>query len=179
MQRGEPFLERYGGRISSEWYFPKLIEIWVEDREVYDGAARFLEATDWIVWQLTGQECSPELTTAGYKAMWSPDEGLPSVDYFEAAYPGFDPPAREARQTFVALGTRAGALRPPLSPAARLGAAGERWRWRSATSTRSCRCPAPASSGRGVFVMVIGTSICDMVVDADRGAAAGDHRGRP
>ena len=24
---------RYGGRISSEWYFPKLIELWLEDRE--------------------------------------------------------------------------------------------------------------------------------------------------
>ena len=32
LERGEPFLERYGGRISSEWYFPKLIEVWAEDR---------------------------------------------------------------------------------------------------------------------------------------------------
>ena len=38
LERGEPFLERYGGRISSEWYFPKLIEVWLEDREIYDAA---------------------------------------------------------------------------------------------------------------------------------------------
>ena len=37
-ERGEEFLARYGGRISSEWYFPKLIELWLEDREVYDEA---------------------------------------------------------------------------------------------------------------------------------------------
>ena len=39
LERGEDFLQRYGGRISSEWYFPKLIELWLEDREVYDAAA--------------------------------------------------------------------------------------------------------------------------------------------
>ena len=39
LERGEAFLQRYGGRISSEWYFPKLIEVWLEDREVYDACA--------------------------------------------------------------------------------------------------------------------------------------------
>ena len=47
-----PFLARYGGRISSEWYFPKLIEIWLEDREVYDASAGFVEVADWVVWYL-------------------------------------------------------------------------------------------------------------------------------
>ena len=45
LSRQEPFLQRYGGRISSEWYFPKLIELWLEDREVYDAASEFVEAT--------------------------------------------------------------------------------------------------------------------------------------
>ncbi len=97
LERGEPFLERYGGRISSEWYFPKLIELWLEDRELYDAAYGFIEATDWIVWHLTGNE-RHQTCTAGYKAMWSPDEGFPSADYFDATYPGFDSPEREARE---------------------------------------------------------------------------------
>jgi L-ribulokinase len=67
IERGEDFLGRYGGRISSEWYFPKLIEVWCEDREVYDEAAAFVEATDWIVWHLTGV-LRRQLCTAGYKA---------------------------------------------------------------------------------------------------------------
>ena len=97
-ERGEDFLSRYGGRISSEWYFPKLIEIWLEDRKIYEQAAAFLEATDWLVWQLTGHECR-QTCTAAYKAMWSPDDGLPSSEYFEAAYPGFgDPGAKLGTQ---------------------------------------------------------------------------------
>jgi len=83
-ERGEDFLTRYGGRISSEWYFPKLIEIWLEDRAVYDETAAFLEATDWLVWQLTGHECR-QSCTAAYKAMWSADDGLPSREYVAAA----------------------------------------------------------------------------------------------
>ena len=41
LERGDDFLKRYGGRISSEWYFPKLIEVWLEDREIYDECAGF------------------------------------------------------------------------------------------------------------------------------------------
>ncbi len=96
LERGEDFLARYGGRISSEWYYPKLIEVWLEDREVYEACSAFIEATDWLVWWLTGRECR-QSCTAGYKAMWSPDEGLPSAEYFEAAYPGVRPSAGEAR----------------------------------------------------------------------------------
>ena len=54
--------KRYGGRISSEWYFPKLIEVWLEDREVYDASTAYIEATDWIVWWLTGHECRQTAT---------------------------------------------------------------------------------------------------------------------
>ena len=90
--------------------FPKLIQVWLEDREVYEEAHAYIEATDWIVWWLTGklirQSC-----TAGYKAMWSADEGMPSVEYFEAAYPGFETPAAKLGRSFVPLGTRAGTLR--------------------------------------------------------------------
>src|SRR5436305_947446 len=87
LERQEDFLSRYGGRISSEWYFPKLIELWLEDREVYNEAHAFVEATDWVIWHLTGRQCR-QTCTAGYKAMWSPETGLPPTAYFEAAYPG-------------------------------------------------------------------------------------------
>ena len=116
--RGESFLERYGGRISSEWYFPKLIELWLEDREVYDACHGFIEATDWIVWYLTGNE-RRHSCTAGYKAMWSQEEGLPSAEYFEAAYPGFTRPRRSSARS----SRRSARARAPLRAelAARLG----------------------------------------------------------
>ncbi len=159
-ERGEDFLARYGGRISSEWYFPKLIELWLEDREVYDAAHAFIEATDWIVWWLTGAE-QRQTCTAGYKAMWSPDEGLPTVEFFEAAYPGFSRPADKLGTAFVPLGTRAGALRPAVAqriglPASVSVAVG------NVDSFVSV--PGAGVEQPGTFVMVIGTSICDMVV---------------
>jgi L-ribulokinase len=160
VERGEDFLGRYGGRISSEWYFPKLIELWLEDREVYDEARAFVEATDWIVWWLTGtllrQSC-----TAGYKAFWSPDVGLPDVEYFTAAYPGFDTPAEKLGRTFVPLGTRAGTLRPKVASALGVSdsiavAVGN---VDSFVSVPGCGVQRP-----GAYVTVVGTSICDMVV---------------
>jgi L-ribulokinase len=163
VERGEDFLARYGGRISSEWYFPKLIEVWLEDREVYDAAAQFIEATDWIVWWLTGSECR-QTATAGFKAMWSPEEGLPPTEYFEAAYPGFDKPGEKLGETFVPLGSRAGALRAEVAKKLKLSestavAVGNVDAWVSV--------PGVGVEDPGTFVIVIGTSICDLVVSAD------------
>jgi L-ribulokinase len=162
-QRGEPFLERYGGRISSEWYFPKLIEIWLQDREVYDAADGFIEATDWIVWHMTGRECR-QSCTAGYKAMWSAQEGLPPVDYFEAAYPGFDRPAEKLGTAFAPLGTRAGTLRAELADRFGLG---EDVAVAVGNVDSFASVPGAGVERPGVFVMAIGTSICDMVIDAE------------
>ncbi len=160
LERDEEFLTRYGGRISSEWYFPKLIEIWLEDREVYDAAARFIEATDWVIWQLTGRECR-QSSTAGYKAMWSPVDGLPPVDYFTAAYPGFDRPDAKLGTSFVPLGTRAGTLVAQHAETLGLGpdvavAVGNVDAFASV--------PGAGVDRPGTFVIAIGTSICDMVV---------------
>jgi L-ribulokinase len=168
-ERGEPFLARYGGRISSEWYFPKLIQVWLEDREVYDAAQRFIEVTDWVVWQL----CGAERRSAGpamYKAMWSPSSGLPPVAYFEAAYPGFSRPDEKLGREFLPLGTRAGYLRPEL--AARLGLPSN-----VAVAVGNVDSfvsfPGVGAEPTGSYVMVVGTSICDMVVHSEEVALAG------
>jgi L-ribulokinase len=158
--RAEPFLARYGGKISSEWYFPKLIELWLEDREVYDAASGFIEACDWIVWQLTGQE-RRATCSAGYKALWSPRDGLPPTEFFEAAYPGFDAPAEKLGTQFFPLGARAGTLLPEL--AERLGLPA------SVAVAVGNVDSFVSGPGAGVldptsFLIVIGTSICDVVV---------------
>jgi L-ribulokinase len=160
LERGEAFLERYGGRISSEWYFPKLISVWLEDREIYDECDGFIEATDWIVWWMTGVQCR-QTATAGFKAMWSPADGLPPTEYFEAAYPGFDRPGEKLGDTFVPLGTKAGTLRPEVAKRTGLHqsvavAVGNVDAWVSV--------PGIGVDGPGSYVVVIGTSICDMIV---------------
>jgi L-ribulokinase len=161
-ERGEEFIERYGGRISSEWYFPKLIELWLEDRELYEASHGFIEGADWIVWQLAGAE-RRQASTAGYKALWSPDAGLPPADYFAAAYPGFDRPAEKLGERFEPLGTCAGTLRGEL--AARLGLPAQT-PVAVGNVDSFASVPGAGVAEPGVFVSCVGTSICDMVLDA-------------
>jgi L-ribulokinase len=85
-ERGEQWLPRYGGKISSEWFIPKSLQILREDIEAYGRADRLIEAADWIVWQLTGRETRNN-TTAGYKAIWSKQDGFPPAGYFAALDP--------------------------------------------------------------------------------------------
>ncbi|MEU8271401.1 ribulokinase [Sphaerisporangium sp. NPDC049002] len=86
-ERGEPWLPRYGGRISSEWEFAKGLQVFEEDIEVYHLAERWIEAADWIVWQLTGVE-TRNVCTAGYKGIHQ-DGGYPSEEFLAALDPGF------------------------------------------------------------------------------------------
>jgi L-ribulokinase len=160
LERGDDFLSRYGGRISSEWYFPKLIELWLEDREVYDAADEFIEATDWIVWWLTGKQVR-QSATAGYKAMWSPEDGLPPTEFFEAAYPGFSKPAEKLGTEFVPLGTSAGTLAPGVAD--RLGLP-ESVAVAVGNIDAMVAVPGAGVQEPGTFVMVVGTSICDLVI---------------
>jgi L-ribulokinase len=161
IERGESFLARYGGRLSSEWYFPKLIETWQKDRPVYDAMSAFVEATDWIVWHLTGKLVRASCS-AGYKACWSASDGLPSRAYFEAAYPGFSDPSEKLGTSFASPGQFAGTLRAEV--AARLGLS---------TSVPVAvgnvdsfvSVPGAGVQSSGVFLMVVGTSICDLVID--------------
>jgi ribulose kinase len=53
-QRGEPWLPLYGGKISSEWFYSKALQVLNETPEAYQAADRFIEAADWVIWQLIG-----------------------------------------------------------------------------------------------------------------------------
>jgi L-ribulokinase len=86
-RRGESWLPKYGGKISSEWEYAKALQVLEEDPEVYGRAERWIEAADWIVWQLTGVE-SRNICTAGYKGIFQ-DGTYPSEDFLAALNPGF------------------------------------------------------------------------------------------
>jgi L-ribulokinase len=86
-ERGEPWIARYGGRISSEWEFAKGLQLLEEDPEVYARTERWVEAADWIVWQLTGTYVRNACTN-GYKAIYQ-DGAYPSEDYLAALNPAF------------------------------------------------------------------------------------------
>lgn len=81
--RNEGWLNRYGRKISSEWLFPKLWQILEESPKLYDEMDYFIEAADWVVWQLTGVQ-TRNSCTAGYKAMWHKQDGYPDKAFFKA-----------------------------------------------------------------------------------------------
>ena len=108
-ERRESWLPRYGGRISSEWEFAKALQLLEEDPEIYARADRWVEAADWIVWQLTGAE-TRNACSAGYKAIRQ-DGRYPSRDYLEALNPDFkDFVDTKLEGPVHELGARAGGL---------------------------------------------------------------------
>lgn len=80
-KRGEKWLDSYGGRVSSEWLFPKLLETKRKAPRVYEKTAYYLEAGDFIVWQITGRKTHSSCM-AGYKALWNAEDGYPSNEFW-------------------------------------------------------------------------------------------------
>lgn len=85
-EQGRPYLDWYGGRISPECLLAKVLQIYREDREVFDAADCFVEAGDYISSLLAGEPVFG-LPAASAKAFWS-KEGYPDGDFFAAAEPG-------------------------------------------------------------------------------------------
>ena len=110
-ERGEPWIGRYGGKISPEWAFAKGLQLLDEDPEVYQRADRFIEAADWIIWQLCGTE-TRNACTAGYKGIYQ-DGRYPSRDYLAALRPGFADFVDKLDHPISPLGGRAGGLTGP------------------------------------------------------------------
>ncbi|GAA3219731.1 ribulokinase [Actinocorallia longicatena] len=104
----EPWLPRYGGKISAEWAFAKGLQLLEEDPEIYRRAQRWIEAADWIVWQLTGVE-TRNVCTAGYKAIHQ-DGAYPSEQFLTTLNPGFVHFTDKLGHDLAPLGGRAGGL---------------------------------------------------------------------
>lgn len=111
-QRGEEWLKNYGGKISSEWAIPKLMQICDEAPEIYSAMDRWIEAADWIVWMMTGNE-TRNSCTAGYKAIWNKRKGYPSREFFKALNPMLENCVEEKLgKVITPLGERAGTITP-------------------------------------------------------------------
>jgi L-ribulokinase len=154
-------LDRYGGKISSEWFFPKAWQILDEAPDVYAAADRLIEAADWVVWQLTGVE-TRNSCTAGYKAMWSKTDGFPPDAFFKALDPGLEHIVDEKMmRTISPLGAKAGGLTAEAAEWTGLQAGTA---VAVANVDAHVAVPAATVTGTGRMVMIMGTSICHMVV---------------
>ncbi len=163
-ERGYTFLNRYGGKISSEWFFPKAWQILDEAPDVYAAADRLIEAADWVVWQLTGVETRNECT-AGYKAIWSKREGFPPNDFFKALDPRLEHIVDEKMsRTLQPLGAKAGGL---TETAARW--TGLKLGTPVAVANVDAHVAVPAATvlEPGRMVIIMGTSNCHMVLGSE------------
>ena len=157
--RGETWLARYGGQISSEWELAKGLQILEEDPEIYHAMDKFVEAADWIVWQLCG-EYVRNACTAGYKGNLQ-DGAYPSRDYFAALNPDFAGFADEKiLHPIGELGSRAGGL-----TAEAAGWTGLPEGIAVAVGNVDAHVTAPAAQATqpGQMVAIMGTSTCHVM----------------
>ena len=161
---GADFLKTYGGRYSSEWLFSKLMETLQKAPAVYEAAERFIEAGDWIVWQLCGME-KRGLSAAGFKAMrvcGDDSNEFPASDFFAALDPRLrDVIAAKLDAEYLEPGASAGGLTATM--AKRLGL-------REGTPVAVGNIDAHAGvtacgvTTPGKLVMIMGTSTCHLLL---------------
>jgi L-ribulokinase len=158
-ERNEKWLPRYGGQISSEWELAKGLQLLEEAPEVYNRMYKFVEAADWIIWQLCGSYVR-NACTAGYKGNLQ-DGQYPSREYFKALNPAFENFAEEKiAHTIGQLGDNAG----PLT------AQGAQWTGLTAgiavavgNVDAHVTAPAAKATEPGQMVAIMGTSTCHVM----------------
>ncbi len=161
--RGEAWLDHYGGIVNAEWYFPKLLQVLEEAPEVYHAMAHYVEAVDWLVWQLTGKQ-SRSYGCLSYKSFYQ-DGTFPDKSFFAGLNPTFENVAEEkVSGPIVPLGGCAGTLteqaahRYGLKPGIPIAAGN--------IDAHVC-VPAAGIDDAGKLLAIIGTSTCHIVLGKD------------
>lgn len=160
-EEGEAFLQRYGGKISSEWMIPKVMQIAEEAPHIYEAADRIIEAADWIVYQLCGS-LKRSNCTAGYKAMWSEKAGYPSDDFFEKLNPSMKTITKDKLSGSIhSVGEKAGSLTEKMAKLTGLlpGTAVA-----VANVDAHVSVPAVGITEPGKMLMIMGTSTCHVLL---------------
>lgn len=163
-ERGEKFVDRYGGKQSSEWAVAKVMQIVNEAPEIYDEMDRFIEAADWVTWQLTGIE-KRQICTAGYKGIWNKRDGYPSEEFFRVLHPKLENYVEDKLSSeLLPLGAKAGEISEKASKLTGL-----------MLGTAVCvgnvdahvSVPAVGITEPGKVLLIMGTSTCDILLGTD------------
>ncbi len=161
MERGEKFLSRYGGKISSESMLPKILQILDESPEVYKETGRFVEAADYVTEQLTGNEIRCN-SCAGYKNLYSKTSGYPSHEFLKAVDPRIEFLAEDKLpEKILPHGSLAGYI---TAEAAWTGLA-RGTAVAVPTIDAHVAVPAVGINRPGQLLMIMGTSGCDIICD--------------
>ena len=162
--RGEKWLANYGGKISSEWAIPKIWQVLDESPEVYDKTDTFIEAADWIVWQMCGHEVRNSCC-AGYKETWNKKTGFPSKEFFKALDPRLENVVKDKlSENIGASGSKAGEL--TAEAAEKLGLeAGTAIAY--SIIDAHVFVPAVGIAEPGKMLAIMGTSTCHMLLSTE------------
>ncbi|WP_130858929.1 ribulokinase [Gracilibacillus phocaeensis] len=160
-QRNEKFLYRYGGKISSEWMLPKIWQVMDESPNLYKATDKFVEAMDWIIFKMTGN-WARSISAMGYKAIWNSRDGFPTKEYLRELSPDLqDVIETKLRGDIVSLGQKVGEIDESIANKTGL---------QKGTAVAVGNIDAHAAVvGMGVvepgkLVMVMGTSLCHMLI---------------
>lgn len=150
--QGGDYLDNFGGKLSGEWMIAKAAQMSAGAPDLWSETERFLEAGDWLVWQLTGHE-KRSLDFASYKAQFSQAAGYPE-------------------DVVSGLAQRLSLPSPVGTPA---GALTQEWRERTGIAGAAVVAvavidshvvlPAIGAVGPGFFVGALGTSAGFLVLD--------------
>lgn len=166
----EDWIGLYGGRISAEWALPKFFQVFEEAPGICEKMAYFMEAGDWLVWQLTGNAVS-SACSAGYKTLYRIGEGYPGSAYFARLSPGLEKAfAEKYTLPVLPLGALAGGLKKEL--AEKLGLCPGTAVAVSGIDGHTCA----FSAGRlesGTMVAILGTSAGHMLLSRERKTVPG------
>jgi L-ribulokinase len=160
LSRNETWLRRYGGKVSSEWMHSKVLQVLNEAPEIYNAADQFIEAGDWIVWQLVGK-AQRNACAAGYKALWNRTTGYPDDAFLVALDPRLHNLLQKLRGPILAPGTLAGKV---TQDAAEWSGLAVGTPVAIATIDAHAAVPGAGVSDAGNLVMILGTSTCHMVL---------------
>ena len=165
-ERNEPFMEMYGGKVSSEWTIPKILETVHHAPAVYDAADYFMEAMDWILWEMT-DTLTTSACTAGFKMFYHHEAGFPSKDFFKALDPKMENFVEEKfNMPVLPIGACAGHLCS--SMARELGLL-EGTPVGTGIIDAHCSVPGGGVGKPGELMIIMGTSSCHLML-ADHSA---------
>lgn len=168
--RGEKWIERYGGKISSEWEVPKVWQVLEESPAAYDATDCFMEAADWVVWALCGK-LTRNTCTAGYKGIWHKQDSYPSKDFYKALDPRLENYVEEKLSYPLAeLGSRVGGLTAEM--AARTGLL-EGTAVAAANVDAHVTVPAVKIEHAGAMLAIMGTSTCHILLGTEEHTVPG------
>ncbi len=169
-ERGEAWLDIYGGYVSPEYLFAKVYQTLCHSPKLYESADKFMEAGDWIVYLLTGKYTAG-ISMAGLKAMWNAESGYPSDEYFcavDSRLAGVV--GSKVCDNVLASGGIAGAVS---KEGAKMFGLCEGTVVTAAVIDAHAGMPALGICGEGELMMILGTSACYIVNSEHKATARG------